>query len=492
MADIGIRKGLAQSFGYDQATADLARQQDQMRQAKIYAENKAKMLAEDFDYNSAINAWDNTAIKEYAQGKIKELGAFVRENPDYLYNVEKRIAYNNIKRELKDSKPLMEGLQVDSNVKAMEQWKNDPKNAPLLDTPEFQKTLQDYQNYIKTGSADGNTANRKLFTFYPPEELVDTTPLLSKYAQMAAQNGKDIKYLAKGAGSIHQFVSDSDKALAAEGALNDRELGRYLRKEYNDYAEKNNGQPPMNIKQYAVAKMQPYFKGDDYKNFSYATGDGRGSGSGAGAVTGERNYYKELTDRAKKASNQNTITKADPDGLNQVLTGGRNVLNTNGMLFEASPGNYVPFKGSITKNYTTSQTKAKFDQDGLKASVLVQMPLTDFESSLDNADVFDYPTFGTGWLGNETTVKQGWEDRVRIVENENGEKIAEFELWAPLEEKNTNTSAGYNHGMHAKAEGTSSDFGLNAAQYKVSPDGTMYQDMSTGKIYDAKTNQEIK
>jgi hypothetical protein len=168
MADIGIRKGLAQSFGYDQATADLARQQEQMRQAKIYAENKAKMLAEDFDYNNAINAWDNTAIKEYAQGKIKELGAFVRENPDYLYNVEKRIAYNNLKRELKDSKPLMEGLQVDANVKEMEKWKNDPKNAPLLDTPEFQKTLQDYQNYIKTGSADGNTANRKLFTFYPP------------------------------------------------------------------------------------------------------------------------------------------------------------------------------------------------------------------------------------------------------------------------------------------------------------------------------------
>ena len=51
MADIGIRKGLAQSFGYDQATADLARQQDQMRQAKIYAENKAKMLAEDLINN---------------------------------------------------------------------------------------------------------------------------------------------------------------------------------------------------------------------------------------------------------------------------------------------------------------------------------------------------------------------------------------------------------------------------------------------------------
>ncbi len=491
MAEFGIKRGLAQSFGYDQRVADLARQQDQMRQAKIYAENKTKMLADDFDYNNAMNAWDNQAIKEYAQGKTKELGAFIRENPDYLYNVDKRVAYNNLKKELKDSKPLLEGLQVDANEKSMTAWLQDPKNAPLMDDDYVNQKKQEYATYLKTGSTDGVTANRKLFAWQPPEERVDTTPLLSKYAQLASQNGKDIKYLAKGAGSIHQFVSDTDKALAAEGALNDRELGRYLTKEYNDYVEKNQGNPPMNIKQYTVAKMQPYFKGDEYKNFSYATGDGGGK-SGAGAVMGDRNYYKELTDRAKKAANQNTLTKADPDGLNQILTGGRNVLNTNGMLFEASPGNYVPFKGSITKNYTTSQTKAKYDKDGLKASVLVQMPLQDFEASLDNADVFDYPTFGTGWLGNETTVKQGWEDRVKIVENENGEKIAEFELWSPLEEKNTNTAAGYNHGMHAKAEGTSSDYGLNEAQYKVSPDGTMYQDMSTGKIYDAKTNQEIK
>lgn len=480
MADFGIRRGLAQSFNYDQRVADIARQNDQMRQAKLYAENQAKMQAEDFDYNNAMNAWDNTQVKEFAQNKIKELGSFIRENPDYKYNLEKRIVYNNIKKELKDNKPLLEGMQVDANVKAMQQYMNDPKNAPLVQSEEFSPIKQQYENYLKTGSTDGNLANRKLFTFTPPEELVDTTPLLSKYASMAAQNGKDTKWLAKGAGSIHQFVSDSDKALAAEGAINDKVLGRHLQREYNDYMSKlGEGEKPLSLKQYTVAKMQPYFKGDEYKNFNYSTSDG---GAGKGNQSGSnRNFYKELIERARTAGGLNKVVAADPDGVNQVLTGGKGVLNTNGLLFEGSPGNYIPFKGSITKNYTTSGTKAKYDQDGLKTSVLVQMPLRDFEASLDNADAIDFPTFGTGWLGNEATVKKGWEDKVKISTNENGERVAEFELWAPLEGTNTNTAGGYNHGMHAKAEVITSDFESNNTW--STPDGVNWQVGSDGNAY---------
>lgn len=487
--EYGIKKGLAQSFGFDQATADLARRTDQMRQAKLYAENEAKLLAEDFDYSNAMNAWDNSQVKSFAQGKMKELGAFIRENPDYKYNLQKRIAYNNLKKELKDNNFLREGMQVDANIKAMDTWSKDPKNAPLLDTPEYKKYVADLDNYLKTGSIDGNTANRKLFTFAPPEERVDTTPLLAKYAQMVGLKGEQRIGYGIGSGSIKQFVTDQDKGLAAEGALSDKELGRYLQKEYNDYVEKA-GEGAMNIKQFVVNKMQPYFKETKYNNYSYHVSDG--GGSGLGAESGNRNFYKELIDRAQKGAAMNKVVAADPDGVNQVLTGGKGVLNTNGMLFESSPGNYIPFKGSITKNYTTSGTKAKYDKDGLKTSVLVQMPLGEFEASLDNADVIDFPTFGTGWLGNEATVKKGWEDKVRISTNENGDKVAEFELWAPLEAGNTNTAGGYNHGMHAKAEAMSSDYGMSNSQYKVSPDGTMYQDMSTGKIYDIKTNQEIK
>ena len=386
-------------------------------------------------------------------------------------------------------------MQVDGNIKAMQAYMNDPKNAPIVNSEDFKPILSQYENYLKTGSVDGNTANRKLFTFAPPEERVDTTPILMKYAQAAALNGKDMKWLARGVGSVHQFVNDNDKSAAADGAIGDAVLGKYLQKEYNDYLSKvGEGQKPVTLKQYVVAKMNPYFKSDEYKNFNYATGDKGGDGSGSSSVA--RNYYKELIDRAKVASSSNKIVAADPDGVNQVLTGGKGVLNTNGLLFESAPGNYIPFKGSITKNYTTSGTKAKYDQDGLKTSVTVQMPLEDFEASLDNADVIDYPTWGTGWLGNEATVKKGWEDKVKISTDENGNRVAEFELWAPLEGTNTNTAGGYNHGMHAKAETISSDFqpetwttnvGGKTVNWQIGSDGNAYG--SNGEVWSPEGKQ---
>ena len=129
MADFGIRRGLAQSFGFDQATADLVRRQEQMRQAKIYAENQAKMQAEDYDYNTAINAWDNTAIREFAQNELKQLGAWERENPDWKYNVEKRIERNNRLKNLKTGKPVWRDCKL---MLIKKQWKLGCKTLKTL------------------------------------------------------------------------------------------------------------------------------------------------------------------------------------------------------------------------------------------------------------------------------------------------------------------------------------------------------------------------
>lgn len=488
MADFGIRSGLAVDLGFGQQTADLARRGNEMRAAQQLAEQRTAKAAADLEFATPMNAWDNENVKKYAQAKIKELGEFTRSNPDYKYNVDKLRVYNQIKRELTDNQFLNEGKTVDAEEKALRAYMKDPKNAPLLDTPEFQKQLAGYENYVKTGSIDGNTANRKLFAFIPPEELVDTTPMLMKYAQATALNGKDTKWLANGAASIHQFASDADKALAAEGAVNDKVLGRHLQREYNDYMSKlPEGEKPLTLKQYTVAKMQPYFKGDEYHNFNYSTGS-KGGGKGSGADGTTKNYYAELIDNARKAALVGAkngvpgIVAADPDGINQILTGGKGVLNTNGLLFESAPGNYVPFKGSITKNYTTSNTKAKTDPaTGMTAaSITVQMPLSDFEASLDNADAIDFPTIGTGWLGNTPTVKKGWEDKVKVVTDDNGNKVAEFELWAPLDRNNTNTAGGYNHGMGGKAEGVTSDSNY-VVDTKVA-NGVTYQKYSNGMI----------
>ena len=500
MADVGIRSGLAQSFGYDQRVADLSRQNDQMRQAKLYAENQAKMQAEDFDYNNAMNAWDNTQVKEFAQGKIKELGAFIRDNPDYKYNLEKRIVYNNIKKELKDNKPLLEGMQVDANVKAMQAYMNDPKNAPLVQSEEFSPIKAQYENYLKTGSTDGNLANRKLFTFTPPEELVDTTPLLSKYASLTGQNGKDTKWLANGVGSVHQFVSDLDKAAAAEGAINDKVLGKHLQREYNDYTSKlGEGQKPLTLKQYTVEKMKPYFKGDEYKTFNYATGAKKSGGSGSGADATNKNYYTELIKHAKQSSVKKVkgadgkvsyaptglSVNADPKGIDHMLTGGKGKLNTSGLFFEASPGNLIPFNAGLVENYSTSGSKVIHDPATGKTygTVDVQLSGDEIESSFDNADVIDSPTFGMSSIFGGPTARKGWEG-VRSA----GDGNFIVTLKYPIDEISTSAAGGYNHSMGGKSEDVTSDTKQTISVSKLKAEGN-YTDAEVQEIINNRGDQ---
>jgi hypothetical protein len=490
MAEWGIRQGLAQNFGYDQRTVDLARQQNAMRQAQIYSENKAKMLADDFDYNNAMNAWDNTQVKQYAQGKLKELGQFIRSNPDFETNVEKRVAYKNLVKELKDNKALNEGLQVDSNIKAMQQYMNDPKNAPLVNSEDFQPVLQQYQNYIKTGSVDGNTANRKLFNFVPPEELVDTTPIYAKYAQMTAQNGKNTVHLGPGAASISQFVTDQDKGMAADGLINDRQFGRYVQKEYNEYLSKlPEGQKPMNIKQYAVSKMQPYFKGTEYKNYNYHVSDGGGSGKGKKGES-NRDYLDELAKRtftAKQTPGASTVVQASAAGVDELLTGGSGKLNTSGALFEIGGGKYIPFKSFLTKNYTTSNSEAKWDDTyGFMVSTEIQMPLDEAVDLFDSSDAFDDPWF------SGPSVKSAFKDKISITKDEDGNDVAQIKVYKPIEYTNTSNRSAYAHGLHAKSEDINTSVNTNTgSRYLVSPDGTKYQDTETGIIYDSSTNTPI-
>lgn len=451
MAEYGTRRGLAQSFGFDQATADLARQQDQMRQAKIYAENKAKMLAEDFDYNSAINAWDNTAIKEYAQGKIKELGAFVRENPDYLYNVEKRIAYNNIKRELKDSKPLMEGLQVDSNIKAMEQWKNDPKNAPLLDSPQFKKTLKEYENYVRTGSTDENTANRKLFTFYPPEELIDTWGELNKIAKATQLNGESTSYL-RGTKTTKKFVTEPDKLAQANLALSNLNLRRGLEHEYNKYLESSvpEGQKPLTLEKFVYTNMKNLFPNDEYRDTHYqvkeereprTTGDGTKKSESLG-------LYTDIVDLA--TLNPGKAIQANSLGARKLIAGSDPIIDLGSAYFQTPDGKFTPMNNLNTANFRTNKSEVIYDPTEKKYYVSADI-------TLDNEQIGD--AFRTI---NPVTDPFWWFDNPD-VDPEYGEKFSvqgdnvSFKAYFPIEKSNTSLAAAYNHGAGQTLEKSDTD-----------------------------------
>lgn len=173
--EFGERRGLA---------VVLPSQQNQMfqmeslkRQAKLAAEQKAKMFADDFDYTNAMNSHDNPLVKQFAMNKLMETGAFLRENPDWETDPFKRAKYKSLIHELKDNPDLNRGMLSDANYAAWQKWSLDPKNTSLVNSPWFKEKSNEWQNYLKFGNQKGEKAaleeGKKAFMFHAPEALVD-------------------------------------------------------------------------------------------------------------------------------------------------------------------------------------------------------------------------------------------------------------------------------------------------------------------------------
>lgn len=471
MPEFGLPLGASVDLQYDQKIADLNNQNQQRRQAKLIAENKAKMLADDYEYNNAMNAWDHEIVKNYSRDIIQKTGTWTKNNPDYLYNTEKRIAYKQMLHELKDNEHLNTGLQVDSNIKLFNGWLQDPKNADLKDEPETKLLKQNLENYLKTGSTDGITANRKIFQFTPPEEMVDLTPIISEYGKNANRSLQKPKYLGGGAGLNWQSVTDADKENAVNAFMGNQAHNRRATAQYKRWvAQDPETNKKVSINQYFKKEMDPFFQEDKYDSFHYDTKGGAGAGGLGKTGLPVRNLLQETVsegiNRAKTGRGGDVM--ANPDGLNQYFVGKGNSMNLGDALFINGQGNLLPFKGGTTKDFSFSGSRIKVIPSAhgtqVMASVKAQMPLDQFEQSMGGQDIFDKPTPWIPFTG-QTEVRKKFSDYpVTITKDEKGNDVAEFEIWKPLDYNNESTHAAYNYGAHGKQEEFSSDVNQGGGQ----------------------------
>lgn len=480
--EYGGIEGLAQNFGADQRINDLYQQNQMKRQALMQAENKAKMLAEDRTYSNAMNAWDNQNVKQYAQGKIKEIGKWTRENPDYLYNIEKRSDYNNMLRDLKDNQHLNAGLQVDSNIKAYQKWLQDPANQDMKDEPESKMLRGALDNYLKTGSTDGVTANRKLFQFIPPEEMTDLTPVLEQYGKNANRSLQKPKFIANGVGMNWQSVTDADKAQAVNALLSNQAQTRRLTSHYKRWvAQDPEPRQKVSIQQYYTREMQPFFQEDKYDTFNYKTNeDGVGGRKGKNYVEPRKllkETYEEGLNRAMTGRGGDVIANAD--GLNQYFAGKGNTVNLGDAVLLSGSGNMLPFNGTTIKDYSFSGSRIKVVPSAhgtqVLASMKAQMPIDLFNQSIGQDAVYD------PWGPGETDIEKKFKDYpIVITKDDKGKPVVEFEIWKPIDYKNESTHAAYNYGAHGKQEEFSSDVNPEQKPYSVIQNGITYHLQSDG------------
>lgn len=175
MAEYGLNLGLAQSMGFDDKIADL-RYNEQMTK-RIQEENaaKSKLFTDDLDFNNAANPFDNNLVKTKMQQKVRDLGKFVTENPDWNTNVNKMMLFKLKKRELKDDPDLIRGLAVDNQYKQyLADMQEVAKNPQKHNVVAYDEIGKQFDNYFKTGNRSGDqTKGIDPPVYAKPRDFVD-------------------------------------------------------------------------------------------------------------------------------------------------------------------------------------------------------------------------------------------------------------------------------------------------------------------------------
>mgnify|MGYP001589060294 CR=1 FL=1 len=311
----------------------LPSQQNQMRynanlerQARLTAENKAKMFADDLSYTNAMNPHDNAIVKQNSLAKIQEMGSFFRSNPNWETDPSARLQYNNMVRGLKDNPDLNRGLQSDSNFALESKWMTDPKNRDLAGDAEFQRQRAiQRENYRQWGNQLGKEAFEKqgkvAYQFQPPEELVDTTERLMKLANQTKYDTTE-KYQN---GGYKQSISNSRKQLQAQGALSSADA-KYYKLDYKRYLDSlPDPRSAKTIVQFTQERMEPGFASEKIdKGFApqvAKVGDGKG-----GEMT--RNLWLNMHDKMLK---DKIPVDFGADAMQKTFGNSKGELNLNGV-----------------------------------------------------------------------------------------------------------------------------------------------------------------
>lgn len=370
MLEFGLRRGISVPINWDQRNADARYLLQLKKQSQQEQEAKAKLFADDADYTNAVNTYDNPIIKEKMKGKVYEIGKWAQQNPGWERDVQKRLEYKGLIKDLKDDPDLIRGLASDKGIADFNKYASDPKNADLVGTPEFEHEKQRLSNYLKYGNDKGVAGERNAYTFIAPEEGKDTTSALVDLASKAEFDVKD----RVGKDGYKQSISDVRKNQAVEHALAST-WGPYLKKDYNKYQSQLVGNDKSNAKtlnEFVKERMSPYFKSDKIEiGHDYAPIKAASTATMTPSLWNEMHIKAiknpgQKIDLGAEALQQTFGNKAGEVNLDSVKDPFGNELNL-GMRRAAFTGLVTPQKSPDGSMYS-------------EADAMVRLPVDEFEA----------------------------------------------------------------------------------------------------------------
>jgi len=508
MLEYGVPQGLAVKVPYNDYIQQDRQQAEDLERAKSRAEARAKIQADDFDYKNAINSWDHAIIKDYATKKISEIGKWKAQNPGWQYNPQLYSEYKNMIKGITDNEHFYKGYRVDSEKNKFEAFLNDPKNADLRDLPEVQQYKQHLVNYLREGSIDGVRGNNIEFKFEPPSDY-DFNPLLEQFGKKTPKALKSKSVLANGLLSLQYGATDNDIRNQSRSFLSN--LNPYQSKKWAyNYKQKlaQSGLTPekYSIEDYTKDTLEGHVTPDEFQHATYHVNDGNrsgGGGSGAKKIGTNNSLLSQVLKRSYETPGSGA--QYTPGSAEELYIGKNGLLNTEGakIFTKNSSGsikNVTSLKGVSTNNWDFSNTKVTsfpiFNPEtrkveGYSSFVSGKVLLTPDEF---NQMVGDENAVYDPWGFGETALQKKYDGDAKIVKkvNKDGKTadLIETTIHLPLQANNPQVHYASDHGAGTKS--VEYGEGGNEDRYRISPDGTMYQDTETGIIYDRRTNKPIQ
>lgn len=180
--EYGLGAGLAAiNIDYNSRINQLHQNEQLDLRARNEAEQRARLYAQDAEFANAANSHDAPIIKEFSRGIIKKMGEYRRNNPDLMYNPDKLIQFNLLKRELKDNTDLSRGMASDASYKEyVKDLQEVSKNPQMHDTQAYKDIEGQWNNYLQFGNQSGQGAalkeGKKAFLYTKPQEFVADLP----------------------------------------------------------------------------------------------------------------------------------------------------------------------------------------------------------------------------------------------------------------------------------------------------------------------------
>lgn len=281
--DFGIYQGAAAQMPYDSMMDREVQLRTMERQNRIDAENKAKLMGDDYKTASVDTPYLQQKLNDFYTGHFKNMGDFYIKNPDLMYNPLKQMQWQQMKDMSLNNPVVAENMNYKTNYMNYAKWLAD--NVGHEDDPDVQRMAQELESYKNTGTIDSTGKTIKPFVFVNPDMKVDMPTLLRDHFGKTEQHG--IKWISgnKADGYV-ETATDDDMYNAARSFLSDKKNNRVIENQWKQLSPDAKAVYSNDVVKYVAQMGKPFAARDIVHPATDYNPNAGGRSSGAGGAGG--------------------------------------------------------------------------------------------------------------------------------------------------------------------------------------------------------------